>query len=214
MSTKKFGIISDVHGNYRAHIDICSNYEYTLQVGDLGYEYSYLKLIDSDKHKFIAGNHDNHKICYGLPHCLGRFGYTEHGGIKFFFVSGGFSIDYKIRNEKYYSGEWPKTYFENEELTEHEQNSCIALYKDVKPDIIISHEAPRCTVGDFTNSYILKNFGFDPETFTTATSELLNSLWDIHRPLLHICGHYHKNFYKKYGQTNFYVLEELGVLEI
>ncbi|MFK5165215.1 hypothetical protein, partial [Propionibacterium freudenreichii] len=69
-------------------------------------------------------------------------------------------------------------------------------------------------VKDFTNSEILKNFGFDPKTFTTKTSDFLDTLWEIHKPYIHVCGHYHKRFNARYGRTEFLVLEELGTVEL
>lgn len=210
----KLALVGDSHGNYDQYLDICSNYDYTLQVGDMGYSYTPLSYLDPNKHKFIAGNHEDHKTCYSVPHCLGRFGYTRLNGIDLFFVSGAFSVDGKIRTEKFLSGEWPQTHFDNEELSESEIIECEALYREVKPDILITHEAPRRTVGDFTNPFILKQFGFNHYTFSTRTSDFLDKLWDIHRPSFHACGHYHKNFYKMYGNTHFFVLKELGVLEI
>lgn len=215
MRSNKLTIISDIHGNYYKYFKICEESEFTLQLGDTGYSNSIIaNNLDPKNHKFFTGNHNDHEKDYELPHCLGRYGFTEHGGVCFFFVSGAFSIDWEIRKKRYYSGEWPKTWFENEELSIQEMEACQKLYEETKPDILITHEAPRCTVKDFTNSEILKNFGYDPKTFTTRTSDFLDSLWAIHKPFVHVCGHYHKRYNNRYGNTQFMVLEELGTLEL
>jgi predicted phosphodiesterase len=212
---KKLTLVGDVHGKYNQYFEICKENEYTLQIGDTGYSNSILvDVIDPNKHKFFPGNHNDHNKDYDLPHCLGRFGYTSLVGVSFFYVSGAFSIDYKIRNKKYYSGEWPKTWFENEELSDQEQLTCLEEYARIMPDILITHEAPRQVVKDFTNPEILKSFDFNPITFKTRTSDFLDKLWEIKKPDIHVCGHYHKNFYKKYGNTDFFVLKELGTLEL
>lgn len=207
-------LISDVHGKHDKYIKICEENEYTLQIGDLGYSYEALKLIDPNNHKFFSGNHDQHDICYNLPHCLGRFGTSSLGGVDFFFVSGAFSIDKEIRKHRYEIGYWPKTWFENEELSYQEGLQCTELYGKIKPDILISHDAPRFWANEIGNPDVLKNFGFDPETFTTQTSELLNQLFEIHTPKLFFCGHFHISRKKKYKGCEMRVLKELETFRL
>jgi len=207
-------LIGDVHSKYDRYLKICEENEYTLQVGDLGYSYDALKLIDSNNHKFISGNHESHDICYDLPHCLGRFGESTLNNIDFFFVSGAFSIDKYIRMRNYYSGYWPKTWFENEELSQQEGLQCLELYAKTKPDILISHEAPRFWANEIGNPNVLKNFGFDPETFTTSTSELLNQMFEVHIPKLFVCGHFHISRKKNYKGCKMRVLSELETFSI
>jgi hypothetical protein len=52
-------IIGDIHGKKDIHENIMREYEYTLQIGDLGFDYSYLDSYDSSKHMFFPGNHDD-----------------------------------------------------------------------------------------------------------------------------------------------------------
>lgn len=207
-------LISDVHGKYDRYLKICEENEYTLQIGDLGYSYEALKLIDSNKHKFIAGNHESHDICYNLPHCLGRFGKSSLNGVNFFFVSGAFSIDKTVRTRNHHFGYWPKTWFENEELSYQEGLQCLELYGKLKPDILISHDAPRFWANEIGNPDVLRNFGFTPETFTTSTSELLNQLFEIHVPKLFFCGHFHVSRTKKYKGCEMRVLRELETFQL
>lgn len=207
----QIAIIGDVHGKHKKYLDIIKNYKYSIQVGDFGYNYECLNNIDYKKHKFIAGNHDQHDDCYNIPHCLGRFGYASLARKKFFFVSGGFSIDQKYRMKAYYSGEWPQTYFFNEELSLQEQNDCYDLYYSIKPDVVISHECPRSIVNSISNPDQLINWGFDPKTFTTQTSELLQGMLECHAPKLWFFGHYHVSKQIEHRGCTFKCIPEHGV---
>jgi predicted phosphodiesterase len=209
-------VIGDVHGKYNEYLDICAANEYTVQIGDLGYNNTaVLPALSSNNHKFILGNHDRHDVdYYDLPHCLGRYGFYKLNEIKFFFVSGGFSIDQEYRKKMYYSGQWPKTYFEEEELSPEECQKALELYREIKPDLMLTHEAPRSIIHEFTNSEILKNFGYNPNTFTTRTSELLQAMFEYHQPQTWIFGHYHNSLNKKINGTHFQLLDELETYTI
>lgn len=209
-------IIGDVHQKYDQYLQLTKNVDYSVQIGDLGYHNDRIAdAVDCMKHKFFPGNHDNHDNDYELPNCLGRFGYYSNYeiGFKFFFVSGGFSLDKHIR-QRYYLSTGIKSYFENEELSQAEGLDCLDLYEYIKPDIVLSHEAPRSIVHYFTNKEILLKFGFDPYTFTTSTSELLDQMLKIHRPKLWIFGHYHKSWQKEMSGTQFILLNELEHYDI
>lgn len=207
-------LIADVHGKYDKYLDICRDNEFTLQLGDMGYNYTPLNELDSSKHKFIFGNHDLHNIEKFPPHYLGKFGTALLGGVEFFFVSGAFSIDWKIRRAKYLMGEWSQTWFENEELSYSEGLQCLEMYAKLKPDVLFTHEAPRFWADKIGNPNVLKSFGYDPESFTTSTSVLLDQMFKEHRPKLFVCGHYHKNYHEVIDGTNMFVLGELCTLEI
>lgn len=206
-------IIGDVHGKYKEYLAITDKVDASIQIGDLGYQ-NHLVEFKHKNHKFITGNHDNHETDYNLKNCLGRFGFTKLKGFKFFFVSGGFSIDKKFRQNAHFTGKWPKTYFENEELSYKECNDCLDLYTKTRPEIVLSHEAPRSIVNRFTNQDILANYGFNPSTFTTSTSELLSQMFEIHQPKLWIFGHYHRSWREIINGTQFILLDELETVEI
>jgi len=215
----KITLISDVHSNWQKHLEICSQNEYTVQMGDLGYAYSYLQLMDSDKHKFISGNHDAHQdtidgsSCYSYPHCLGRFGYTALNNVNFFFVSGGFSLD-KDQRIEFERKTGIKTYFENEELSYMESMECLDLYSLIMPDLVLTHEGPRSIVDLMFDRTKLKYFGVNPETFTTSTSELLDQMLEIHVPKNWYFGHMHDSRSLSKDTCVFRCLAELETLEI
>lgn len=87
---KSLAVIADIHGNKEEHLKAISEFEYTLQLGDLGFNYDYLwdGDIDADHHKFILGNHDNYddvkrprKIdgkWENLKHCLFEHSYKRY----------------------------------------------------------------------------------------------------------------------------------------
>lgn len=214
----KVRIIGDVHGKYEKYFPLTEDCDYSLQIGDMGFDYSYWKL-DTKKHKFFGGNHDNYDDYFINPYALAGFtgtsnyGSSDHGGLNFFFVRGGFSIDWQPRQRSYFRGS-PKSWWEKEELSLEDMWSCFAEYKSCKPEIVITHECPRSISSKVGNNSILSSFGYDPKTFSTRTSELLQSMLEAHRPKLWIFGHYHVAFDQNINGTNFVCLPELGYIDI
>lgn len=146
------------------------------------------------QHKFIRGNHDDANLCYKHPNYLGDFGYHEHSGI--FYVSGGFSIDWKWR-EKYLNW-WP-----NEELSPRQRNNCFELYKKAKPSIVVAHECPiEVKSSVITN---LKKYEQD-----SRTEELLQKMVDAHRPDYFIFGHHHKRINVNMDGTEYVCLDTVS----
>lgn len=209
---KKTIILSDLHGNTAILADLLEKYDYIIQNGDFGYDYSCLKDIPKERLVINYGNHENHPQIKNYPHFLSPYGMKEFGGLKFYNLSGAFSIDWKIRVEREW--EWGKTWFEQEELSQYELEEAVRLYKDSRPNIVIAHEAPRSIVNIVGNSIILKNWGFDPQTFTTKTSEALDRCINEHMPSLFIFGHYHLNFDQIINGCRFICQEELGYLDL
>lgn len=207
-------LISDIHGNWQKYLSIIAGAEYSIQVGDLGFWYEYLEKVDADKHICIPGNHDNYDEIKNYPHFLPTYGKRSHGGLDFFYVRGAFSIDWKLRIERELQGIWPKTYWEQEELSVIKLENAVRVYEKTKPDIVITHAAPRSVVKYVTDGRVLKNFGFDPETFTTRTEEALDAMFEIHQPKLWVHGHYHRSVKFKVGKTQFQCLAELEFVDL
>lgn len=207
-------LVGDVHGKYDKYFKICKENEYTIQLGDTGFNNDRLSVLDPCKHKFFTGNHNDHDKDYDLPHSLGRFGYSELNNTKFFFVAGGFSIDKIYRMRAYYSGSAPQTYFFNEELSYSESCECLSLYEKIKPDLVLTHEAPRSITNELFDSDKLRNFGFDPKTFTTSTSELLQQMLEMHTPSTWCFGHHHQSKGIFTNGCYFRCIKELEVVKI
>jgi hypothetical protein len=206
-------IIGDVHGKKDRHLEIIAANEHTLQIGDLGFSYDYLKGVDSDRHKFFGGNHDNVDTMYDQPQCLGDFGAYELDNTPFFFIRGAFSVDWPAR-VNWEAGGGQKTWWEKEQLSLLEGNDCLEDYAKAKPDLVFSHSCPTEVSKLIGNPNTLAYFGFNPETFTTCTQELLQVLFDIHQPSMWVFGHFHKSWSHSLKGTDFICLDELETLKL
>ena len=220
MSTLR--IIGDVHGKFQDYIALTKGCDYSIQVGDMGFDYSELRVVSKDDHKFIGGNHDNYDKYYGSPHALGStitigmgkdFGIATHGGLDFFFLRGGFSIDWKQRQKSYLMGA-AKSYWDNEELSMEEMEMALWQYQKMKPDVVITHECPRSISQYVGDNKILEMFGYNPQRFTTKTSELLEMMFQSHQPKVHFFGHYHNNWGAEINGTQFRCIDELSYVEL
>ena len=186
----KLRLIGDIHTDREKYLSLIEGAEYSLQVGDLdilGFEWLVNNKIDSDKHKFIGGNHDNYDNM-NVPHNLGDFGVwsvPNFGDI--FFVRGAWSIDQRYRTIG--MDWWPE-----EELSVKQCEEAIALYAEVKPKILVSHACPTNIVKHLVNPQFAFNMGFTQSIIRTKTDAMLHSMLVHHLPRLHIFGHYHKKF--------------------
>ncbi|RDJ35095.1 MAG: metallophosphoesterase [Crenarchaeota archaeon] len=213
-------IIGDVHGNIKKYLEIVEDANaqglHTLQIGDLGFypEYQFLfnyKSFDKDKNKCFMGNHD----CYTLAEeakssfCLGDYGPATLNGVSFFFVRGAFSIDQFRRTHGI--DWWPE-----EELPLSEFDKIAESYLKCKPDIVISHDCPHSIGNDeiLKEEGVLEHYKFNPNTFTTNTSALLQQLFSLHQPQFWYFGHYHKNWTNTVRGTKFRCLAELSYIDI
>jgi predicted phosphodiesterase len=185
----------------------------------MGFDYSELRAINEDNHKFIGGNHDNYDKYYASPYVVQGaqldkdFGTATHGGLDFFFVRGGFSIDWKQRQRSFLMG-GAKTYWDNEELSIEEMEMALWQYQKMKPDVVITHECPRSISKHVGDNKILEMFGYNPDRFATKTSELLEMMFQYHQPKMHFFGHYHVPFNKIINGTRFICLPELGYFDM
>lgn len=212
-------VIGDCHGKFNEYYNIAKNTKYSVQIGDFGMSSAWNNLGYSDlspkNHKVLGGNHSDYDVAPNIPHYLGDYGTASLGGIKFFFVRGGLSIDrvYRIGEEL---GGGPKTWWSQEELSFIQMLDCIEAYKEEKPDILLSHVPPQRFIdnihGNKGNS-ILQRFKFH-EGFRENTSLLMDELLDYHKPKLIISGHHHRSYTETKGKMKFVSLAELETYEI
>ena len=205
----KLRIIGDIHGRSRKHFEIATGADYSIALGDIGFDYEYLKTLDPEKHRCLAGNHDRYDIIYKYPHFLGDFGtYTidnpQQIPFDCFFIRGGYSIDKAYRTEGI-------SWWANEELSWEQMNECVKEYKRVKPDVVISHECPA----EIIPYVVQNNFNITP----SSTSRLLNELLTAHQPELWFFGHLHNTCEyhddrKQEKKTIFYALDELDYIDL
>lgn len=203
-------LIGDVHGHYSQYIKIAQGAKYSIQVGDVGFDYRPLEVLDPTYHKICLGNHDNYEkfgtskfLCH-TEHMLGDFGvYTvpEFGDI--FFVRGGNSIDKAYRHIGL--DWWP-----DEELSKKQMDEALELYISLKPEFVISHECP--------GSLIVPAFGqktWDGELLRPSmTAKLLDEMWSNHSPRRWVFGHHHKKWTETLNGTIFHCLPELGYIDL
>ena len=200
-------LIGDVHGNIKKYKSLAEKADFSIQLGDLGFDYSSLGANFSPKiHKVLAGNHDNYEQRDGVfinqtEHFLGDYGVVQVPKIgDIFFVRGGRSIDASSRvlGVDY----WPE-----EELSYIQSNNALELYKKIKPNFVISHECPESVINYISNfeSILVK---------PSFTAKLLQAMWEEHKPDVWFFGHYHKRLMKVIDNTEFNCLDELECCDI
>ncbi len=207
---KSIVVIGDVHGKLNQYFDMIEYCNHSVQVGDMGYRYELIRGAPHT-HIWFPGNHDNYNLYKSEPNCIGDYGTYTLNGIKFFFIRGAFSID-KLDRIKLES-KWGKTWFEEEQLSQRELGDMIELYEKEKPDFVLSHDCPSFIAKLVGKAQVLINYGFNPDTFKTATQCALDLCFQIHKPKLWIFGHYH-NAFDFTSDTRFMCLPELAAATV
>jgi len=193
-------IIGDVHGKYQNYLNIVKNHEYTIQLGDYGFNYESLKDIDHNNHLIIGGNHDNYDKVNSVPNYLGDYGYTVNfNGLNFFYYRGAYSID---RQDRTIGINW----WEQEQVTIDQFMKARELYREIKPDIVLTHDCPDFMVRDYIGPYA--------RVYENITNWALGELYKIHQPKLWIHGHYHQSKTTVYENTKFICLDELEIYSL
>jgi predicted phosphodiesterase len=209
-------IIGDCHGHTDTYLSIARNSEYSLQLGDFGFLHSFNKLVysglDHNKHKVLLGNHDDYDHAFNVPYVLGGFGTIGLDSRDIFYIRGGISIDraYRIGDELNGSR---KSYWSQEELNFDQMLECMDMYRQVKPDIVVSHvpcaTASAHILGNKSGD-ILQKFKFH-KGFKENTQLLGDQLLKIHRPKIWLSGHLHASKDITIDGTRFVGLDELEV---
>ncbi len=204
----KLRLIGDVHGKYEQYFNLIHNCERSVQVGDMGFDYSPLNSIDPFQHRFIPGNHENYNTIKECPHSLGDYGLLEFNGIKIGFIRGAWSIDWKCRTEGL---DW----FKEEELSYNKLANAIDLLEIIKPDIMITHTCPEMVKLDLLKTVPTLSGG---QNFNTLTENALQALYNKVKPKLWVFGHWH-NWYLKYFEydnkkTKFICIPELHYIDL
>lgn len=207
--------IGDIHGNFSWYMSQAATSDCSLQLGDFGvgfpfdindshycnykefnnYTYSFPPEFDQ-QHKWIRGNHDWPELCRKHSNYLGDYGYLQNSGI--FYISGAYSIDKDLR---IVGVDW----WENEQMPYNMLLGMIELYKDTRPNIVVSHDGPS----EFTK------YALDGSTqFGSITQNALDTCLDIHRPELWIFAHYHNHIGGELSGTKFQCVGDMRAFEI
>lgn len=195
-------VIGDVHGKIDQYKKITEDCNYSIQIGDIGFKNEWDRVaneIPGDKHKIIAGNHDDYDTLIHVKNYLGAFGGDiSTFEIPFFFVRGAYSLDTKVRTMGI--DLWP----EKEEISYSTLGTAIRVYEKVKPEIVLTHDAPKSVTLQM----------FNPTwDYPSRTVEALDQMLEIHQPKLWIFGHWHKTSFKKINDTMFICLGELDYID-
>lgn len=205
--------IGDCHGDWNKYRYLINKMQLpggnkgmdcSLVVGDMGIGFadksidningkSFIKNIPL-QHKFIVGNHDDRRLSYEHPNCLGDYGYNKNSGI--FYVSGGLSIDKECRNK---GVDW----WDNEELSPGQMVRVLELYKQIKPSIVVAHECPT-EIKYFVTTNPKKT------EIQSRTEILLQNMVDIHRPDYFIFGHHHTRITMAINNIEYVCLDTLS----
>jgi predicted phosphodiesterase len=204
-------VVGDVHGKIKEYKKVIQGAKASVQVGDLGFDYS--KLTDPDMHKFVGGNHDNYDEYYQCKSALGDYGEAELNEVKFFFIRGSFSIDCLQRVQNYALTQ-QKTWWYEEELSIEQLINAIDLYTELKPDFVITHDCPSSVKDNISRGpQVLKKFGW-PGEMTCRTQQALSVMFQEHQPKLWIFGHWHHKKEFRVNNTRFICLPELGFVNV
>jgi predicted phosphodiesterase len=204
----KLRIIGDVHGHFPEYINLAKEAEFSIQLGDLGFDYAPMVNLDPEKHRVIGGNHDNYtsiddKFVKQPPHFLGDYGvHTVPGFGEFFYVRGGRSIDQASRIEGI-------SWWQEEQISYSKALDAIEQYEEIKPDRVLSHECPASVIDSLAG---FKTWDGEP-ILPSMTARMLERMFFLHKPKLWLFGHHHKAFDATIEGTRFVCLPELGFLD-
>lgn len=203
-------VIGDVHGKIGGYFDLLDDFVerysrsqdlYSLQLGDFGFGDTYTKRenefgrsrhLDSDKHVFFGGNHDDYDRYGQVDGALGDFGeipFIEDS----FFVRGAFSIDKESRT-------LGKDWWKEEELGWKQSKNALDRYIETKPKHVFTHDGP---------AVVTEKMFPEKETFSSNTGKLLSEMIRQHKPKTWTFGHWHETKKFEFGETTFQCLGEL-----
>ena len=189
-----FTAIGDAHGQYDRYVKIARERDFTVQIGDLGFKYGCLDSLDPENHKFLAGNHDNYDTIEQYPHYLGDYGNCSLGGTDFFYYRGAYSIDRQYRT---IGIDW----WEQEQVKTDQFMKARELYRETKPDIVITHDCPE--------SIALMLLEAGQNLYQNMTGWALQELFNIHQPKKWRFAHWHRSWSATVNGTEFKCLNEL-----
>lgn len=191
-------VVGDVHGRIKDFNILAKKKGHLVQIGDMGFNYSDLQL--GENQYFFPGNHDNFGASH--PRCLGNFK-KLHGTLflenkNIFWVGGAFSIDKNFRI-------MGRDYFPQEDMPWEEADEALSLYKDLKPEIVLSHDV---------GTDIARHFFTYPRWFRAMQNCLMDEMFKHHQPKIWVFGHHHKSVRCSLHDTLFVCLNELEAFDI
>lgn len=207
----KVTLVGDIHGKVKEFLQIVEEAKNpVVQLGDFGFGFISPTPKLPKNAFFIRGNHDSPVPARRAQGYLGDYGTVVFDKElppkkKVFFLSGAFSIDREWRVED-------ESWWADEELSYPELADAINLYELIKPDIVLTHEAPSCAVKTILDMFKLRDYKIG--CAFSRTSVALQQMLEVHKPALWVFGHYHlPGDFNLFG-TRFVCLPELQTMEI
>ncbi len=114
------------------------------------------------------------------------------------FIGGASSIDKAMRTEG--MNWWP-----DEQCSQEELASLYALYKEHKPDVMVTHEAPHRVARSLFN---VRGWEWSDTRFH------FDQMIEAHHPKLWIFGHWHENRNIIYEGTRMVCLAPLATIDV
>lgn len=209
----KTRIIGDVHGLKNDLSIILQNLPEdvtsVIQVGDMGvgfgqgdYWHEDLeRMLSAVNAKWIRGNHDSPKKCREMSTWIPD-GTVENDWM---YLGGAWSIDYAWRAKGV-------SWWEDEELSYTELERLISVYDMIRPRVMVTHDVPHSVATQlfFAEDRPLYGNG----QYKTRTGSALDAMFAIHKPELHIFGHWHYDVDEVIDGTRFVCLNELSIADV
>lgn len=197
----KVTFISDVHANWDTYTKLCEQHEHTVQVGDfgMGFERPPHRVVPylSKNHRFIRGNHDDPAKCKAHPNYIPDGTIEILGSTKVMFIGGAWSIDRALRTEGL-------NWWSDEQLSYMQFQDLIDIYKDEKPDMMVTHDCPT----DFARKFIL---GAHKPSYPSTTGSAFQVMRQIHQPKIWVFGHWHLDIDIEFEGTRFLCSKETAI---
>lgn len=208
----KLLLIGDIHGKWEQYGALLhklrGQYDRSVQVGDFGWGFSDQDLwntartdqlhevMDKGDNKYIRGNHDNPAMCKTHKYCIDDVTYEADTDIMY--IGGAYSIDKLYR--QIHNLDW----WEDEELNMQDLQLAIDTYEQVKPKIMVTHEAPESVVPELFHWY--------KKEFPSDTRAAFQHMFELHQPDIWVFGHWHQDIDVTINGTRFVCLNELSHL--
>jgi len=183
-------LIGDGHGNLTPVRQAARAGLVVVHLGDLGFERDWRKVARLQNLHVVAGNHDDVPFARSTPVFAGDYGSLGKrivGADGIFFVRGAATID--VEGRRAGKDWWPG----DEELTEDAMTAALAAYAALRPNTVLSHEAPTSVV----------RLIHGEEARPSRTSDLLEAMLAAHSPARWFFGHHHVRWQADHLGTRF-----------
>lgn len=206
--TKTIRFIGDIHGSYGMYAIRVMGVPDSVQVGDFGFGFgqsgsatyidNVLYKYAQGSHRMIRGNHDNPDEMKKSNHFIPDG--TIEGNVMY--IGGAASIDKHMRTEGV-------DFWSKEESSDEELEALVKLYGKTKPNILVTHECP-----EFFSDRVMVPLVGGIANFRSRTREAFDRMYIVHKPKIHIFGHWHKDVDQVWGKTRMICLGIGSVLDL